>query len=121
VPEKGDVRPAVQRVAAPSLTESFPDVDWETPSAEPLRPLTKRELDVLRYLPTRLSNVDIGERLRISQNTVKTHLKDIYRKLRVRSRNEAVVVAVRIGLLSLAEDRVTAPDGEEQNGEAETP
>lgn len=105
--EKGEGRPTMQRVAAPSLTESFPDVDWQESAAEPLRPLTKRELDVLRYLPTRLSNVDIGERLRISQNTVKTHLKDIYRKLRVRSRNEAVVVAVRVGLLSLAEDRVT--------------
>src|SRR6476659_2813613 len=78
--------PAMRSVAAPSLVESFPDVDWEESADDPLRPLTKRELDVLRYLPTRLSNVDIGERLRISQNTVKTHLKDIYRKLRVSSR-----------------------------------
>ena len=59
----------------------------------------------LRYLPTRLSNIDIGARLRISQNTVKTHLKDIYRKLRVSSRNEAVVVAVRLGVLNLTEDK----------------
>jgi len=105
-------RPAVPApsVEPPSLVESFPNVDWNEAADEPLHPLTTRELDVLRYLPTRLSNIDIGARLRISQNTVKTHLKDIYRKLRVSSRNEAVVVAVRLGLLHLAEDRSTGPD-----------
>ncbi len=115
--EKGDDRRQLQSVEAPSLTESFPNVNWEESAAEPLRPLTQRELDVLRYLPTRLSNIDIGERLRISQNTVKTHLKDIYRKLRVTSRNEAVVVAVRVGLLSLAEERVARPDGGDDRAE----
>jgi DNA-binding NarL/FixJ family response regulator len=111
----GDVRESVttrsvseggaRSVEPPSLVESFPNVDWDEAADEPLHPLTTRELDVLRYLPTRLSNVDIGARLRISQNTVKTHLKDIYRKLRVGSRNEAVVVAVRLGLLNLSEER----------------
>jgi len=98
-------RPVVRSVEPPSLVESFPNVDWDQAADEPLHPLTSRELDVLRYLPTRLSNIDIGARLRISQNTVKTHLKDIYRKLRVGSRNEAVVVAVRLGLLNLADER----------------
>jgi LuxR family maltose regulon positive regulatory protein len=101
--------PAARRVARgvepPSLVESFPNVDWDEAADEPLHPLTSRELDVLRFLPTRLSNIDIGARLRISQNTVKTHLKDIYRKLRVSSRNEAVVVAVRLGILNLADER----------------
>ena len=98
-------------VEPPSLVESFPNVNWNEAADEPLHPLTSRELDVLRYLPTRLSNIDIGARLRISQNTVKTHLKDIYRKLRVSSRNEAVVVAVRLGLLSLTEDKPGASGG----------
>ena len=95
----------MRSVEPPSLVESFPNVDWDEAADEPLHPLTTRELDVLRFLPTRLSNVDIGSRLRISQNTVKTHLKDIYRKLRVGSRNEAVVVAVRLGLLNLVDER----------------
>ncbi|MBV8159736.1 MAG: response regulator transcription factor [Acidimicrobiia bacterium] len=94
----------IRSVEPPSLVESFPNVDWDQEAAAPVHPLTARELDVLRYLPTRLSNTDIGARLRISRNTVKTHLKDIYRKLRVGSRNEAVVVAVRLGLLHLADD-----------------
>ena len=98
-------RSVMRSVEPPSLVESFPNVNWDEAADEPLHPLTSRELDVLRYLPTRLSNIDIGARLRISQNTVKTHLKDIYRKLRVSSRNEAVVVAVRLGVLSLTEDK----------------
>src|SRR5690242_4864934 len=102
-------RSGVRSVEPPSLVESFPNVDWNEKADEPLHPLTTRELDVLRYLPTRLSNIDIGSRLKISQNTVKTHLKDIYRKLRVGSRNEAVVVAVRLGLLNLADDRPSGP------------
>jgi DNA-binding CsgD family transcriptional regulator len=64
------------------------------------RPLTERELDVLRYLPTRLSTIDIAARLRISPNTVKTHLKNIYQKLGARSRNEAIVKAARVHLIS---------------------
>ena len=98
-------RSVMRSVEPPSLVESFPNVNWNEAADEPLHPLTSRELDVLRYLPTRLSNIDIGARLRISQNTVKTHLKDIYRKLRVSSRNDAVVVAVRLGVLSLTEDK----------------
>jgi len=104
-------RPAGRSVEPPSLVESFPNVDWNEAADEPVHPLTTRELDVLRYLPTRLSNIDIGARLRISQNTVKTHLKDIYRKLRVSSRNEAVVVAVRLGLLNLADEHRDDSDG----------
>ena len=104
----GDHVPA--SVAPPSLTEVFPNVDWSEAADEPEHPLTKRELDVLRYLPTRLSNRDIGARLRISQNTVKTHVKDIYRKLRVDRRNDAVIVAARLGLLDI-DDRPPA-DGD---------
>ena len=110
VPTPPADRADVRSVEPPSLVESFPNVAWDEECAEPVQPLTSRELDVLRYLPTRLSNIDIGARLRISQNTVKTHLKDIYRKLRVRSRNEAVVVAVRLGLLNLTDQRSAPQD-----------
>ena len=61
--------------------------------------LTRREADILRYLPTRLSNAEIGHRLGISQNTVKTHLKGMYRKLGVASRDDAIEAAVANGLL----------------------
>ena len=64
------------------------------------RPLTPRELDVVQYLATRLSTFEIGARLRISSNTVKTHLKNIYLKLGVRGRNEAIVRAAELHLIS---------------------
>lgn len=64
------------------------------------RPLTERERDVLRYLPTRLSTVDIARGLDISPNTVKTHLKNIYEKLGAGSRNEAIIKAAHLHLIS---------------------
>jgi LuxR family maltose regulon positive regulatory protein len=61
--------------------------------------LTDRELDVLRYLPTRLSTTEIAGQLGISPNTVKTHLKNIYQKLGARSRNEAIVKAAQLHVI----------------------
>jgi LuxR family maltose regulon positive regulatory protein len=61
--------------------------------------LSDSELAVLRLLPTELSNREIGEELFVSVNTVKTHLRNIYAKLRARSREQAVGRAREIGLL----------------------
>jgi DNA-binding CsgD family transcriptional regulator len=63
------------------------------------RSLTERELDVLRYLPSRLSIREISRRLGLSENTVKTHLQKIYRKFGVCTRNEAILAAARVDLL----------------------
>lgn len=61
--------------------------------------LTERELAVLGYLPSRLSNADIAERIYVSVNTLKTHLKSIYRKLGVSDRDGAIERADELGLL----------------------
>jgi LuxR family transcriptional regulator, maltose regulon positive regulatory protein len=61
--------------------------------------LTPKELEVLRLLPTRLSRREIGERLYVSLNTVKTHQRALYRKLRVEHRGAAVGRARELGLL----------------------
>jgi LuxR family maltose regulon positive regulatory protein len=61
--------------------------------------LTDRELAILRYLPTVMSNREIARQLYVSVNTVKTHLKQIYRKLGVASRRDAVVRARELHLL----------------------
>jgi LuxR family maltose regulon positive regulatory protein len=73
--------PVVHRV--PALVEQF----------------SNRERAVLRYLPSRLSNAEIAAQLRISINTVKTHLKHIYRKLGVDGRRDAIAAAERLHLL----------------------
>lgn len=61
--------------------------------------LTERERFVLALLPTRLSNAQLAERLGMSLNTLKTHLKHIYRKLGVEGRADAVAEAERTRLL----------------------
>jgi LuxR family maltose regulon positive regulatory protein len=62
-------------------------------------PLTERELTVLRYLQSILSNVEIASALSLSVNTVKTHVRSIYRKLDTKRRREAVRKARELHLL----------------------
>jgi LuxR family transcriptional regulator, maltose regulon positive regulatory protein len=66
---------------------------------ELLEPLSEREGEVLRFLPTMMSNADIASELFVSVNTVKTHVKSIYRKLDVGRRQEAVRRARQLHIL----------------------
>jgi LuxR family maltose regulon positive regulatory protein len=61
--------------------------------------LTSRELSVLRDLPSLLSLEEIAEAHVVSINTIKTHLKAVYRKLGVNDRRSAVDRARELGLL----------------------
>ncbi|HET9317079.1 MAG TPA: LuxR C-terminal-related transcriptional regulator, partial [Vicinamibacteria bacterium] len=65
-----------------------------------LEPLSERELAVLRFLPTMMSNTEIAAEMFVSVNTVKTHLKHIYRKLDVTDRRDAVRRGRELRLLS---------------------
>ncbi|WP_091275216.1 LuxR family transcriptional regulator [Micromonospora haikouensis] len=73
------------------------------PGTEPGReldePLTERELTILRYLQSILSNVEIAAELSLSVNTVKTHVRNIYRKLDATRRREAVRRARELHLI----------------------
>jgi len=67
-----------------------------TPKAAPAIPeLTPRETEVLKLLARSLNNREIGERLFITENTVKNHVRNILEKLQVHSRTEAAIYAVR--------------------------
>jgi LuxR family maltose regulon positive regulatory protein len=72
--------------------------------------LTPAELRLLPHLSTHLSFREIGERLHVSRNTIKTQAISVYRKLGVSSRSEAVAFAEDIGLVEAAEpsDRLEA-------------
>ena len=61
--------------------------------------LTSRELQLLRLLPAPMSRREISARLFVSLNTVKTHQRSLYRKLRVTNRDKAVERAKDLGLL----------------------
>jgi DNA-binding NarL/FixJ family response regulator len=62
--------------------------------------LTSREHEVLKLLADGLSAAEIGLRMHLSESTVKSHLAKIYQKLGVTNRAQALVTAMRTGLLS---------------------
>lgn len=61
--------------------------------------LTPVELEVLRFVAKGLSNAEVGQVMSIERRTVRTHLAHIYRKLGVNTHVEAVIVALRAGLV----------------------
>jgi LuxR family maltose regulon positive regulatory protein len=70
------------------------------PGIEPLiEPLSERELEVLRYVATGLSDRQVAETLIVAIGTVKRHLNNIYGKLGVHSRTQALARARDLGLL----------------------
>ncbi|RYE87027.1 MAG: response regulator transcription factor, partial [Hyphomicrobiales bacterium] len=74
----------------------------EQPPRHPdlIEPLSERELDVLRLLRTDLGGPDIARELMVSENTMRTHTKNIYDKLGVNSRRAAVRRAEELDLLT---------------------
>ncbi len=86
---------AAQLLAAFGGTPSTPK-----PGAALVEPLSKRELEVLQLTAEGLSNQEIAQRLVVSLATVKTHLLNVYGKLGVNSRLQAVARARAIGILS---------------------
>ncbi len=71
----------------------------------PSKPLSAREHEVLRLLARGCNNHDIGEALHISTHTVEAHISHVLTKMRVKSRLNAVLAAVQIGLLVIDHDR----------------
>lgn len=98
---------AAVRAAVAGLVAIQPDFVaalLPTPSADlnpPAEPLTAREIDVLQRLVEGDTNKAIARALGISDNTVKFHVNAVLTKLGAQSRTEAVVRALRLGLLPL--------------------
>jgi DNA-binding NarL/FixJ family response regulator len=63
--------------------------------------VSKREEEVLQLIADGCSSIEVAERLFISQKTVKNHLASIYHKLDARDRTQAVLRAVRMGIVRL--------------------
>ena len=83
---------------AGTLAKALQEKPDDTPPKTPLSDLTPRELEIITHLAEGQSNKAIARDLGISDGTVKLHVKAILRKLNVRSRVEAAVIAVEQGL-----------------------
>jgi DNA-binding NarL/FixJ family response regulator len=100
---------AIHTVAAgdallsPTITkrviQQFTHIPRPSPPRE-LQELTTRERDILQLIAQGLSNAEIGERLYISETTVKTHVTHVLQKLNLRDRVQAVVLAYQSGLVA---------------------
>ena len=98
------VTPAIERIArrgGPHQPAAIELLELLARDRAPMwaEPLTERETTVLHLLPSLMSNEEIAESMRLSVNTVKTHLKALYRKLAVERRRDAVVRARELDLL----------------------
>lgn len=109
----------LQRIEAEEADEADPDSDGEENPIAPTTPagangangstatvgglrrlaLTERELQVLRGMADGKSNAEIGRELFVSEDTVKTHARRLFRKLGARDRAHAVAAAFRAGLV----------------------
>jgi DNA-binding NarL/FixJ family response regulator len=85
---------------AKSMLEEVRRLDERAHSEED-RTVTKREEEVLQLIADGCSTPEVAERLYISQKTVKNHLASIYQKLDARDRTQAVLQAVRMGIVHL--------------------
>src|SRR5215470_7680410 len=96
------IRPASQGAAfAARILQRF-EVTPGSSGGQPVSlavPLTSSELAVLRFLPSHMTNQEIAEALFLSINTVKTHLRSVYRKLGVTTRRQAITRSGKLGLL----------------------
>jgi DNA-binding NarL/FixJ family response regulator len=88
----------IQPVVASKLLDRFSQLSRRTPSGEEL---SERELEVLCLMAKGAANKEISAELNIAQSTVKTHITNIFQKLGVNDRTEAVTQALKRGLIRL--------------------
>jgi LuxR family maltose regulon positive regulatory protein len=89
--EQEELRDAILKRSRESFSRSLPGALTD--------PLTGRELEILSYLPSRLTNVELARQCYVSVNTIKTHMAHIFQKLGAANRNDAIAQARSIGLL----------------------
>ncbi len=88
----------IQPVVASKLLDRFSELSRRTPSGEEL---SGRELEVLCLMAKGSANKEISAELKIAESTVKTHITNIFQKLGVSDRTEAVTQAIKKGIIRL--------------------
>ncbi|MFD7119097.1 response regulator [Streptomyces sp. NPDC059922] len=95
---EGLIAPAVTRRLIAEFAAPTPVRTSDAPDPEILKPLTRREREVLSCLGEGLSNAEIAGRLTMAEATVKTHVSRLLAKLGLRSRVQAAVLAQELGI-----------------------
>lgn len=88
----------IQPVVASKLIDRFAELSRRAPLGEQL---TERELEILQLMAKGAANKEISRELSISESTVKTHISNIFQKLGVNDRTEAVTQALKKGIIRL--------------------
>jgi DNA-binding NarL/FixJ family response regulator len=88
----------IQPVVASRLIDRFTELSRKVPSGEQL---TERETEILQLMARGAANKEISAQLSISESTVKTHISNIFQKLGVNDRTEAVTQALKRGIIRL--------------------
>jgi DNA-binding NarL/FixJ family response regulator len=92
-----------QPKVAEKVLQQFQDFSWGGKGVEVfVSPLTPRETEILNYIAKGHSNKQIALVLSISEQTIKNHITSILRKLDANARTEAVVTAIKRGLITLS-------------------
>ncbi len=91
-----------QPKVAAQVLEQFQDFSWGKGVESFVSPLTPRETEILNYMAKGYLNKQIANMLDISEQTIKNHVTSILRKLDANARTQAVITAVRRGIISLS-------------------
>ena len=86
---------------AEQVLSQFQELSLQSEAKAFMSPLTPRETEILNYIAQGYLNKQIAAELGISEQTIKNHVTSILRKLNANARTEAVVVAIKQGLISL--------------------
>ena len=104
--ERFDLKQAIravyrgEAVVSPAIAQRLMDrVRENANSTANLPVLNERQTQILRLITEGYSNKEIATRVHLSENTVKSHVQDIFAKLKVRNRVEAAITAARQGLI----------------------
>ena len=87
---------------ANKVLQQFQELSWRSEAETFASPLTPRETKILNYIAQGYLNKQIAFELGISEQTIKNHVTSILRKLNANARTEAVVLAIKQGLISIS-------------------
>jgi len=87
---------------AERVLSQFQELSWQNEAETFMSPLTPREVGILNYIAQGYLNKQIAFELGISEQTIKNHVTSILRKLNANARTEAVVVAIKQGIISIS-------------------